>query len=316
MPSKKFLDYQVNVPSAPPMPDAMPIPGGPAPGPQGGPNAYPAGGGMGEYGVPVLPKDNVPAQPVIPEGYTGGQVTVGGVLGMHLTRPGLRDKCALLYLHGGGFTIGSAMTAGPLLAHFAETTGLEGYAVEYGLAPWHPFPEGINDCVAFYKGLLDMGYEKIVVGGESAGAGLTLSLAIACKQQGLPMPAVLWCSSPIDDIAMDKRETYVKDFLLDSCPNIQRVYAPDADPTDPLLSPIYADFAGFPPTVLQTGGGESLSACSIRLAEKFARANVEFVLHFGQDMPHTFAMDYLHYPEAANAMAEIVSFVNNWLDME
>jgi acetyl esterase/lipase len=314
MPSKEFLAYRDQIPTAPPMPGGA-APAGPMP---GGPNAYPGaapGSAAPDFGVPVLPPDYVPPEPVIPAGCTGGKVTVGGVTGLHVTMPGVREKAALLYLHGGGFTIGSAMTAGPLLKLFAERAGLEGYAVEYGLAPYHPFPEGVEDCVAFYKGLLDMGYTKIVVGGESAGAGLTLSLALALKDRGLPRPVALWCSSPVEGVGPAQGEAYIQDFLADSTDKIRAVYAPDADPCDPLLSPICGDFTGLPPMILQAGGGESLAAGAVRLAEKAARANVEVVLHFGQDMPHTFAMDYALYPEAAYAMDEILAFVRQWLEL-
>lgn len=310
MPSKEFIAFQCNVPTAPPTGDGPGFnPGGPV---QGGPNNYPGA----DLGVPMMPKDHVTPPPAkMPEGTSGGEVFVNGVRGLHLTASGLREKCAFLYLHGGGFTIGSAMTAGPLMKLFAEKCGLEGYAVEYRLAPWYPYPAGVNDCVEFYKGLLDMGYEKIVVGGESAGASLTLSVALAAKAQGLKMPAVLWCSSPVDDMCWVEQELYSHDFLSDSGTKIVAAYCPDADLKDPLLSPIHGDFAGMPPMVIQTGGGESLAAGAVRLAQKAAKANVELLFHFGQDMPHTFAMDYQHYPEAAMAMDEILTFINKRLDI-
>lgn len=315
MPSKEFLAFQCNVPTAPPAPNAPQ---------QGGPNAYPGAsddmppmpGGPGDMGVPMMPPDYVPPEPVIPEGVTGGKVTVGGVQGLHITCPGVREKCAMLYIHGGGFTIGSAMTAAPLLKLFAEKAGLEGYSVEYGLAPYHPFPEGVEDCINFYKGLLEAGYEKIIIGGESAGAELTLAVALALKDRGLPLPTALWCSSPLDDILLNRQELYSVDFLCASSDKIMEVYAPGADSKDPLLSPIYGDFTGMPPMIIQTGGGESLAAGGVRLAEKAARANVEVVLHFGQDMPHTFAMDYEHYPEAAFAMDEIIRFIVFRLELQ
>lgn len=310
MPSKEFHAFQKNIPNAPPTGDNPSFnPGGPV---QGGPNSYPGA----DLGVPMFPKDYEAPEPELPQGATGGKVMINGVPGLHLTMPGVRKKCAMMYIHGGGFTIGSAMTGGPLMKYFAEKTGLEGYAVEYGLAPWHPFPEGVEDCVRFYAGLLDMGYEHIVVGGESAGAALTLSLALAAKERGLKLPAVLWCSSPVDDVEWYKQELYTHDFLSDSSDAVQKAYAPDADPRNPLLSPIYGDFTGMPPMVLQTGGGESLSAGVVRLAAKAARANVEVQLHFGKDMPHTFAMDYNYYPEAKMAMEEIVAFINGRLAIQ
>jgi acetyl esterase/lipase len=233
-----------------------------------------------------------------------------------VTQDGVREKCALLYLHGGGFTIGSAMTSAPLLKLFADKCGLEGYGVEYRLAPWHPFPAGLQDCVDFYKGLLDMGYEHIVVGGESAGASLTLALALSLKDQGLRLPEVLWCSSPVDDMEWFQKELYTRDFLAESSEKVLAAYAPNTDPKDPLLSPIYGDFTGLPPMVIQTGGGESLSAGGLRLATKAAKANVEVQLHFGASMPRTFAMDYQHYPEAAMAMEEILTFINGRLAIQ
>lgn len=310
MPSKEFHAFQKNIPNAPPTGDNPSFnPGGPV---QGGPNSYPGA----DLGVPMFPKDYEAPEPELPQGTTGGKVMINGVPGLHLTIPGVRKKCAMMYIHGGGFTIGSAMTGGPLMKYFAEKTGLEGYAVEYGLAPWHPFPEGVEDCVRFYAGLLDMGYEHIVVGGESAGAALTLSLALAAKERGLKLPAVLWCSSPVDDVEWYKQELYTHDFLSDSSDAVQKAYAPNANPKDPLLSPIYGDFTSMPPMVLQTGGGESLSAGVVRLAAKAARANVEVQLHFGTDMPHTFAMDYNYYPEAKMAMEEIVAFINGRLAIQ
>lgn len=310
MPSKEFLAFQDQIPTAPPTGDNAGFnPGGPV---QGGPNSYPGGD---DLGVPFLPKDYEAPMPELPEGTTGGVITVNGVKGLHLTQPGVREKCAMLYLHGGGFTIGSAMTSGPLLKLFADKCGLEGYGVEYRLAPWHKFPASVDDCVAFYEGLLDMGYEKIVVGGESAGAGLTLSLTFALKEKGLPLPAVLWCSSPPDDILWHDKERYRDDFLSASGDGLKRAYAPDADPRDPRLSPIYGDFSNMPPMMIQTGGGESLSAGCVRLAVKACAANNDVVLHFGKDMPHTFAMDYRYYPEAAYAMEEIISFINHRLSI-
>lgn len=313
MPSKAFLDFQSKVPSAPPSAETPEVgsfnPGGPIGGP-GIPEEYLS------LGVPMMPPDYVPQEPVIPEGYSGGKMELGGVTGLHVTREGVRSDCCHLYIHGGGYTLGSAMTAGETLVHFLEATGLEGYAVEYRLAPYHKFPAAVDDCVDFYKGLLEKGYKKIVVGGESAGAGLTLSLTHALKMEGLPLPAALWCSSPVDDMCYDQRELYKTDMFVDCCEGIRKAYVGDWDLTDPRLSPIHGDFSGFPPMFVQAGGGESLAAGAIRIVQKAAKANCEVLLHFGKDMPHTFAMDYGAYPEATNAMKEFTTFICNVLDME
>lgn len=302
MPSKQFLAHQQNIPTAPP---TMDIPGGTPIPPE-----------YADLGVPMMPPDYVPPAPVIPDGYTGGTVEIGGVPGMHLTRAGVREKCAMLYIHGGGFTIGTAMTAGDLLAHFLDETGLEGYAVEYSLAPYAKFPVAVNQCVDFYHGLLDMGYERIVIGGESAGACLTIAVTHAIRMAGLPQPAALWCSSPVDDICFNQRELYIHDMFSSSPGSLMAAYVGDADPNDPRISPIYGDFTDFPPMFIQAGGAESLSAGAVRLATAAAKAGNEVLLHIGRGMPHTFAMDYPIYPEAANAMKEFTVFINNTLDLE
>lgn len=291
--SKEFLAYQSQIPTAPP----------PQPGEGGGP------GGSG--GMPPMP----PAERVIPQGCTGGKVDVGGVPGLHITRPGVREHAALMYIHGGGFTLGSGMDAGALLAHFLEGTNLEGYSVDYALAPAAKFPVAVNECVSFYKGLLEKGYQHIVVGGESAGAGLTLSLIFALKMENLPLPAALWCSSPLDNIRYDLEELFLRDMFVDSAPGIIDSYVGDADVKDPRLSPIYGDFTDFPPTFIQAGSRESLSAGALRLVDKLVRAGNEVHFTFGKGMPHTFAMDYAIYPEAKHAMDEIHTFIRNVLEL-
>ena len=298
MPSKEFLAFSAQRMMGPPpcevSPDALPEE-------------------FARLGIPMVGPDYMPPEPEIPQGYTGGKVTVGGVDGLHITRPGARQGVAHMHIHGGGYTIGSAMTNGELLAEFLEGTGLEGYSVEYGLAPWHPYPQGLNDCLNFYKGLLDMGYEKIVVGGESAGGGLTLSLVHALKEQGLPLPAAIWCSSPAVDLCFDQKELFLRDMMLSTSEGIRQAYAPGADLEDPKVSPAFGDFTGFPTMYIQAGGGECLSASIVRMAAAAMKANNEVYFHFGQDMPHTFALDYKSYPEARHAMDDLIAFINRTL---
>lgn len=310
--SKAFLDYQKNIPTAPPA--SMEGPGQPGMGP--GPQGSPVPQEFAHLKVPMMPPDYVSPEPEIPEGYQGGKVELGGVPGMMLSRPGVREKAAFLYIHGGGFTLGSGMTAGSLLVHFLEHTNLAGYSVDYHLAPYHKFPTQINEIVAFYKGMLDSGIEKIVVGGESAGAGLTVSLIMALKMENLPLPAAIWASSPVDDIRYDQQELFLKDMFTESCQDMLEAYVGDADPKDPRISPIYGDFSDFPPTFIQAGSGESLAAGALRIVDKLVRAGNEVHFTFGKGMPHTFAMDYALYPEAENAMNEILTFVNHVLDLK
>ena len=310
--SKEFLAYQDKIPTAPPTSMEGPGQPGMAPPP-----------GMGGTGAPIppafahlkVPPDYQAPEPEIPEGFAGGKVVLGGVPGMKLTREGVREKAAMLYIHGGGYTLGSGMTAGAFLAHILERTNLEGYSVDYSLAPYAKFPVAINEIVAFYKGLMDAGYERVVVGGESAGAGLTLSLVMALKMEGLPLPAAIWCSSPVDDIRFDQQEVFIRDMFCASNGDMLEAYVGDADPRDPRISPIYGDFSDFPPAFIQAGSRESLAAGALRIVDKLVRAGNEVHFTFGKGMPHTFAMDYAIYPEAENAMNEILTFVNNVLSL-
>ena len=295
--SKAFLEYQDKIPTAPP----------PQPG-EGGGFGGPAG--PGGPGGPDMP----PAKP-LPEGCGEEKVIIGGVPGLHLTGDRCREKACFLYIHGGGFTLGSGMTAGPLLAHFYCATGLEGYSVDYSLAPVHKFPTAVNECVAFYRGLLEKGYDRIVVGGESAGAGLTLSLVHALKAEKLPLPTCIWASSPVDHIRFDQQELFRQDMFTASNAQIIEAYVGDADINDPRLSPICGDFGDFPPAFIQAGSGESLAAGALRIVDKLVRAGNEVHFTFGKGMPHTFAMDYELYPEAENAMNEILAFVNGVLNL-
>lgn len=160
-------------------------------------------------GPPTLPEDYRAPAPVLPDGYSGGEVFVGGVRGLHITRPGVRSKCCMMHIHGGGFTIGSAMESMDLLQHLSSQTALECYSVDYRLAPKYKHADFLGDCVNFYKGLLDMGYETIFVGGESAGGSLTLMTTIALQQQGLPLPAGLYCSSPAVDPNYANEELFI-----------------------------------------------------------------------------------------------------------
>ena len=310
--SKAFLAYQDKIPTAPP--STMEGPGVPGAGPT--PEGAPIPEEYAHLKVPMMPPDYQSPEPEIPEGLEGGRVELRGVPGMKLTREGVREKAAFLYIHGGGFTLGSGMTAAPLLAHFLERTNLEGYSVDYSLAPYAKFPTQMRQIVDFYRGILEAGAERIIVGGESAGAGLTISLVMALKMENLPLPAAIWASSPVDDIRYDQQETFVRDMFTDSCADMIEAYVGDADPRDPRISPIYGDFSDFPPTFIQAGSIESLSAGALRLVDRLVRAGNEVHFTFGKGMPHTFAMDYALYPEAENAMNEILTFVNNTLDLK
>lgn len=268
-------------------------------------------------GPPTLPDDFRAPVPELPAGYTGGEVFVGGVRGLHMTRPGVRAKCCMMHIHGGGFTIGTAMDAVDVLAELSRQTGLECYSVDYRLAPKYRHPIMLDDCVAFYKGLLELGYEQIFVGGESAGALLSITTTLRLRDEGVCLPAGIWCSSPPGDANYAGEELFVEDMFSNVGGDVFSIYTnPGQDIRDPYLSPVYADFTGFPPTLLQAGSAESLGASVARLVYPMCKANVDLTFRFGKGMEHTYCMYFGQFPEATQAMRDICNFINDTLDLD
>lgn len=268
-------------------------------------------------GPPTLPDDFRAPVPTLPDGYTGGEVFIGGVRGLHMTRPGVRAKCCMMHIHGGGFTIGTAMDAVDVLAEISRQTGLECYSVDYRLAPKYRHPLMLDDCVDFYKGLLEMGYEQIFVGGESAGALLSITTTLRLRDEGVRLPAGIWCSSPPGDANYANEELFVHDMFSDVGDDVFGIYTnPGQDIRDPYLSPVYADFTGFPPTLLQAGSAESLGASVARMVYPMCKANVDLTFRFGKGMEHTYCMYFGQFPEATQAMRDICNFINDTLDLD
>jgi acetyl esterase/lipase len=267
----------------------------------------------GELILPTIPEGFKPELPVVPDGYTCQEVTINGIQGIRVTSPKVKKGLAFMHIHGGGFTIGSAVGGVPLLLHLAETLQMEGYSVEYSLAPRYQFPLQIDECAAFYKGLLDKGYEKIIIGGESAGGSLSIAVTLCLKDRNYRLPVAVIALSPIGDIEFYKNKLYKRDIFVESGPMIIKAYAGKADLKHPYLSPVYGNYRDYPPLLIQAGGNESLAGDAVRLAAAAAGDNAEVLLHVWKDMGHTFAMEFGNYPEADAAMREIISFIQDKL---
>ncbi len=178
-------------------------------------------------------------------------VDLGGIAAERLTPPGADETRALLYIHGGGFVAGVPANHRPLTWRLAEGVGIPVYAIDYRLAPEHPYPAALDDCVAAYRALLAKGLsaEHIAIGGDSAGGNLTLVTALKLKALGLPLPAALVCLSPVtDQEGFESRTLNAKsDAMFDvrMIPSVPPLYCPGADPADPFLSPYRGDVARF-----------------------------------------------------------------------
>ncbi len=188
----------------------------------------------------------------------------------------------ILYLHGGGFITGSVATERRPASDQALSTRCETYSIEYRLAPRHPFPAALDDSTDAYRALLAEGADPntTIFFGGSAGACLALATLLRARDMGLPMPAgavLLWPYVDFTFSGASIKANAEIDMLplRDLASVLGSAYVGDADPTDPLLSPIFADLTGLPPLLIIAGGAESLLSCAERLADNARSVGVE-----------------------------------------
>jgi acetyl esterase/lipase len=207
------------------------------------------------------------------------------------TQPGR----TLLYLHGGGYTSGSPRSHRPMVARIAEAAQATAIVPDYRLGPEHRFPAAVEDAVAAYRALIAGGTqpERMIVAGDSAGGGLAMALALALKREGLPQPAGWFVISPWADLTQSGTSYRTK---ADTDPMISKAgldqsaaaYLGGLDPRDPLASPIFGDFEGVAPVLIQTGSEEALLSDSVALADVLGQARVEVRLEIWPEMIHVF----------------------------
>ncbi len=240
-----------------------------------------------------------------------------------LLAPGADPDRRLLYIHGGGWTAGGLDSHRPLSARLSAATGCAVLAVAYRLAPEHPYPAGLDDCLLCYGWLRENGptgaglARSVFVAGDSAGGNLTLALLLALKQRGLMLPNAAVPISPATDFLAtgDSYRTRAdRDPILTMGPDGMRQVADvylqgNAKPEDPLVSPLYGDFAGLPPLLFHVGDAEVLLDDSTQTAEKARAAGVDVTLRVYPDMPHVWHVFAPYLPEATQAIEEIGRFV-------
>jgi acetyl esterase/lipase len=228
-------------------------------------------------------------------------VTANGVRAeWTMTPPDARDA-ALLFLHGGGYVIGSLDSHRHLVAEAGRAAGITALALDYRLAPEHPFPAAVDDALAGYRYLLARSLDpgRVAIGGDSAGGGLVVAAMLAIRDAGLPQPACGWCISPWVDMEASG-ETMTSRAAAD--PSVQkagildmaRLYLNGADPRSPLASPIYADLDGLAPLLIQVGATETLLDDALRLAKIAGAADVRVELEIWPEMIHVW---HLFHPE-------------------
>ena len=228
------------------------------------------------------------------------------------------DK-VILQLHGGGY-MGAVRNAYYVFAGLYNevSKGCSVLTPDYRVAPEHPYPAALEDALASYQWLLKKGYlgDDIIVAGDSAGGGLAMCLCMYLKDRHMPMPCGLVCMSPWTDLTAsgESYETnYTKDVLFGNTREsliYQNEYVQDADPMDAYISPLFGDFRGFPPMLIQVGGNEMLLSDSVEAAARAKQQNVKVRLSVYEGMFHVFQMAYLNIPESKKAWAEVGRFID------
>jgi acetyl esterase/lipase len=228
------------------------------------------------------------------------------------------DAPVLLYLHGGGYIACSPETHRPLVSTLVRRVRGRAFVPRYRLAPEHPFPAALDDAKAAYRYLLDeqgVAPSQLIVAGDSAGGGLALALTLAVRDAGWPLPAGVVAFSPWTDLAatgrsLDENTERCAMFAGDTIRRAARFYVGDADPTLPMLSPLYGDFRGLPPMLVHASEDEVLRDDAIRVATAARAAGVSVELDLWPHVPHVWQFFSTVLPEARASLDAVTRFIH------
>ncbi len=246
-------------------------------------------------------------------------VQIGGFSAEWSQAPGVDPSRVLLFFHGGGYCSGSVLSHRRMATEAGRAAGARALAVAYRLAPEHPFPAAYDDAMAAWRFLRAEGIaaEHIAVGGDSAGGGLSLGLAMRLRDAGEPGPACLWLCSPWTDLTMSGETIATKDAVD---PLIHGAYLeelagayvpPGMGRRDPRVSPLYGGLAGLPPMLIQVGSDETLLADSTRLAAAAGAADVAVTLEIWPKMIHAFQLWNARLRKGRRALSHAGRFIQS-----
>ena len=235
----------------------------------------------------------------------------------------LSHRNAILYLHGGGYCIGSTSSHRPIIERLCADFGGVVYSLDYRLAPEYNFPVPLIDSTTAYQWLLSEGYSssELAIVGDSAGGGLTLSTLINLREEGIPLPSSGVLISPWLDLS-SSGNSITKNESIDPIINKETLnsfaykYLNGALPTTHLASPLFAELNDLPPILLQVGDMEMLFDDSIRLKEKAADYNIQVELKIWKKMVHVWHIFAPILPEGQAAIIEISSFIKKMMKLD
>ena len=248
---------------------------------------------------------------------------LGNVPVMDIKPKGWVDQSkALIYVHGGGYTILGANSTLNNSVPISNATGLRVISVDYSLAPFSKWNETTSEVVSVIKALMDQGYslENIAMYGDSAGGGLAASSILKMRDEGIGIPAALVLWSPWTDVSgagdtystLKSADLFIPKAMLK---NMGEAYANVTDQKNPYVSPVYGDFSkGFPPTLIQVGTKEILLSDSVRLYQVLDQAGIPVKLDVYEGMPHVFQTTLYKTPESSLAILKTSEFLKEYLD--
>ena len=244
------------------------------------------------------------------------RVEAGGVDAEWVCAPNAASDRFVLYLHGGGYVIGSVNTHRDMIARISRAAQARVLALNYRLAPEHPFPAAVDDAVAGYKWLLAQGAKpsQIAIGGDSAGGGLAAATLVAIRDAKLPTPAAGVLLSPWVDLeglgeSMTTRVEADPVVRKEGLVGMAQAYLGGQDPKTPLAAPLYADLKGLPPLLIQVGDAETLLDDSTRLEARAKAAGVRTKLEVWPEMIHVWQLFASFLPEGQQAIDGIGKFI-------
>ena len=263
--------------------------------------------------------EEVAASAPIPHDIKCEKVSAGGVDAEWISAPNSSADRAVLYVHGGGYVIGSVNTHRDLMGRIARASGARVLGINYRLAPEHPFPAAVDDSVAAYRWLLAQGIKpnRISVAGDSAGGGLTVATLVAIRDAKLPVPGAGVCISPWIDMegigeSMKTKAAVDPVVQREGSLGMAAAYLGGQNPRSPLASPLYADLKGLPPLLIQVGEAETLLDDSTRLNDRAKAAGVSTKLEVWPDMIHVWQLFASFLPEGQQAVDGIGAFIKEY----
>jgi len=249
------------------------------------------------------------------------RIDIDGVPAEWASSPGAASDRVILYVHGGGYVIGSVASHRHLVTELGRAAGTQTLSLDYRLAPENPFPAAVDDALTGYRHLLGQGFApaKIAIAGDSAGGGLTVALLLAIRDAGLPQPACGFCISPWVDLEGTGASMTGK---ADEDPMVQAAgladmaaaYLAGASARNPLAAPLHADLAGLAPLLIQVGSAETLLDDATRLAAKAGAAQVDVRLEIWPEMIHVWHFFHPILGEARRAIGVAGDYVRARID--